>query len=109
MSSLHAFIRELKSTVVSAPLALPLALLCMFMPLRAQQVATLNGSGANAKPAAPAEAPRQKRIAPLRTSETPDTTRITITADAALDDYSAYRTGDSFFILLPHMNVAAAQ
>src|SRR5205085_6283773 len=73
------------------------------------QLAALADSGVNAKPVASAEAPRPKRIAPLRTSELPDGARITITADAALDDYSAYREGDNFFVLLPRANASAVQ
>ena len=81
-------------------------LLLVVLPARAQQVASLANSGANSTPVA---APRPKRVAPLRTSELPDGARITITADAPLDDYSAYRAGDSFFVLLPHANVNAVQ
>ncbi len=83
------------------------ALLCL-LPAHAQQVASLPATP-NTKSPATAEAPRPKRLAPLRTSELAGGTRITITADAALDDYSAYRQGESFFVLLPRASAAAMQ
>ncbi|HEX8652011.1 MAG TPA: HEAT repeat domain-containing protein [Pyrinomonadaceae bacterium] len=44
---------------------------------------------------------QKKNIAPLRVVETPDGSRVTITSDAALNDYSAYRSGDRFFVVIP--------
>ena len=111
MTRRQAFIRELRSAVATAPLALVAlsALLCAFVPVRAQQLAARADSGVSANGAAPVEAPRPKRLAPLRTIEVPDGARIIITADAALDDYSAYREGDTFFVLLPRANASALQ
>jgi hypothetical protein len=53
----------------------------------------------NANSAAPKT--RSKRLAPLRTSETPDGSRVTITSDGELNDYSAYRSGDRFIVVVP--------
>jgi HEAT repeat protein len=44
---------------------------------------------------------RAKRITPLRTSETADGSRVTITSDGELNDYSAYRSGDRFIVVVP--------
>ncbi|HZH91356.1 MAG TPA: HEAT repeat domain-containing protein [Pyrinomonadaceae bacterium] len=44
---------------------------------------------------------RAKRITPLRTSDTPDGSRVTITSDGELNDYSAYRSGDRFIVVVP--------
>jgi hypothetical protein len=48
-----------------------------------------------------AAAAQNKSITPLRASETPDGSRITITSDGALNDYSAYRSGDRFYVEIP--------
>ncbi|HJR06474.1 MAG TPA: HEAT repeat domain-containing protein [Pyrinomonadaceae bacterium] len=48
-----------------------------------------------------AQKPRTKRITPLRTSETADGSRVTITSDGELNDYSAYRSGDRFIVVVP--------
>ncbi|HEY0100912.1 MAG TPA: HEAT repeat domain-containing protein [Pyrinomonadaceae bacterium] len=45
--------------------------------------------------------PRTKRLTPLRTSDTPDGSRATITSDGELNDYSAYRSGDRFIVVVP--------
>jgi Domain of unknown function (DUF5916)/Carbohydrate family 9 binding domain-like len=105
MTRRQALIRELRLVLAHVLPALVLLALVCVSSAQAQQLATLADSGVSTKPAAPVEAPRPKRVAPLRTSELPGGARITITADAALDDYSAYRAGDSFFVLLPHANV----
>lgn len=44
---------------------------------------------------------QRKNITPLRASETPEGSRIMITSDGALNDYSAYRSGERFYVLLP--------
>ncbi|HZH31208.1 MAG TPA: HEAT repeat domain-containing protein [Pyrinomonadaceae bacterium] len=51
--------------------------------------------------ATPAQKTRSKRIAPLRTSDTADGSRVTITSDGELNDYSAYRSGDRFIVVVP--------
>ncbi|HYP00882.1 MAG TPA: HEAT repeat domain-containing protein [Pyrinomonadaceae bacterium] len=48
-----------------------------------------------------AQKPRTKRLTPLRTSETSDGSRVTITSDGELNDYSAYRSGDRFIVVVP--------
>ena len=45
---------------------------------------------------------RRKRVAPLKVSETPEGTRVTVASDAPLDDYEARREGDRFVVTLPH-------
>ncbi|HYG08519.1 MAG TPA: HEAT repeat domain-containing protein, partial [Pyrinomonadaceae bacterium] len=49
----------------------------------------------------PAQKSRTKRITPLRTSDTADGSRVTITSDGELNDYSAYRSGDRFIVVVP--------
>jgi HEAT repeat protein len=48
-----------------------------------------------------AQKSRPKRLTALRTSETPDGSRATITSDGELNDYSAYRSGDRFIVVVP--------
>jgi HEAT repeat protein len=48
-----------------------------------------------------AQKSRPKRLTPLRTSETPEGSRATITSDGELNDYSAYRSGDRFIVVVP--------
>src|SRR4051812_24430240 len=42
-----------------------------------------------------------RRVIVGRGSETPNGSRTTITADDSLNDYSAYRSGDRFVVVLP--------
>ena len=67
-----------------------LAAVVSFERARAQQPA-----------ATPAPKARTKRITPLRTSDTADGSRVTITSDGELNDYSAYRSGDRFIVVVP--------
>jgi hypothetical protein len=84
--------------------------LCCVLPVGAQQLAALSADPSkHPKPSAPVEAPRPKRLAPMRTSATTDGARITITADAALGDYAAYREGERFFVVLPQASLATTQ
>jgi HEAT repeat protein len=53
------------------------------------------------QPAASPQKSRTKRITPLRTSDTADGSRVTITSDGELNDYSAYRSGDRFIVVVP--------
>ncbi|HEX8845448.1 MAG TPA: DUF5916 domain-containing protein [Pyrinomonadaceae bacterium] len=51
---------------------------------------------------------RLRHIAPFRTSEVAGGSRVTITSDASLDDYSAYREADRFHILIPQAELSTA-
>src|SRR5215212_6279030 len=42
-----------------------------------------------------------RRVIVGRGSDTPSGSRTTITADDSLNDYSAYRSGDRFYVVLP--------
>ncbi|HLL70483.1 MAG TPA: HEAT repeat domain-containing protein [Pyrinomonadaceae bacterium] len=58
-------------------------------------------TSAQQQPANATQKPRTKRITPLRTSDTADGSRVTITSDGELNDYSAYRSGDRFIVVVP--------
>ena len=51
---------------------------------------------------------QQKRVFVGRGSETRQGSRVTITADDSLKDYSAYRSGDRFYVVLPKSAAGAA-
>jgi len=89
-------------------LSLAALLLCTnFNPSRAQQLdrlASARDAGTPARPAppaAPAVRARMRRIVPVRVSDTADGSRVTLASDASLDDYSAYRAGGRFYVLIP--------
>jgi hypothetical protein len=65
----------------------------------------LAGVGANAQNGPSAQA---RRIAPLRSSDLPEGSRVTIASDASLDDYSAYRAADRFHVVIPQAELAVA-
>src|SRR5947209_12363374 len=66
--------------------------LCAFNA-RAQQ----NDNSAPAKP-------HNKSIARMSSSDAPSGSKVTITSDGALNDYSAYRSGDRFYVVIPQAN-----
>lgn len=82
-------------------------------------VAVLAISWHGALPAAKAQANRnsktlpsanaQKHAATLRASDSAEGSRVSISADASLDEYEAYRRGDRFYVKLPSTDVSQAQ
>jgi hypothetical protein len=52
--------------------------------------------------------PQKKNITPLKSGETSEGSRITITSDAPLNDYSAYRSGDRYYVVIPEANAPRA-
>jgi HEAT repeat protein len=71
-------------------------------------VVNFEGARAQQPAATPVQKPRTKRITPLRTSDTADGSRVTITSDGELNDYSAYRSGDRFIVVVPQAEGAGA-
>jgi hypothetical protein len=67
------------------------------------------GAGTNANTQTAQTKPQQKNITPLRSGDTSDGSRITITSDAPLNDYSAYRSGDRYYVVIPEANAPRAQ
>ncbi|MBA2733665.1 MAG: carbohydrate binding family 9 domain-containing protein, partial [Acidobacteria bacterium] len=53
-------------------------------------------------------APQLRHIASLRSADAPDGSRVTITSDASLDDYAAYRSADRFHVLIPQAQLSNA-
>ncbi len=53
-------------------------------------------------------APQLRRIAPLRSLDVPEGSRVTITSDTSLDDYTAYRSLDRFHVLIPQAQLSSA-
>src|SRR5579883_1038241 len=44
----------------------------------------------------------KKRLAPLRVSEDASGTHVSITADAPISDYSTSRSGNYYYLVIPH-------
>lgn len=92
-----------------------LSLLLLLAPLHFQAVtAAAQTAGRVAQPTrniagALGARARAKRVAPLRAGDAPGGSRVTVTADAALSDYSAYRRGEDFHILIPQAEAEAAR
>lgn len=54
--------------------------------------------------ASPQQTPR-KNIASVRSMDTSDGSRVTITSDVPLNDYEAYWGGDRFFVIIPNAEI----
>ena len=67
------------------------------------------GAGTNANTQTAQQKPQKKNITPLKSGDTSDGSRITITSDAPLNDYSAYRSGDRYYVVIPEANAPRAQ
>jgi hypothetical protein len=67
------------------------------------------GATANANTQTAQQKPQKKNITPLRSGDTSEGSRITITSDAPLNDYSAYRSGDRYYVVIPEANAPRAQ
>ncbi|MBV9959364.1 MAG: HEAT repeat domain-containing protein [Acidobacteria bacterium] len=49
---------------------------------------------------------QKKNLTRLGATETPDGSSITIVSDSPLNDYSAYRSGDRFYVLIPEADAS---
>jgi HEAT repeat protein len=61
---------------------------------------------ANQSAAVPSQ---KKNITQLRGSDAPDGSRVMITSDVPLNDYSAYRSGDRYYVVIPEANAPRAE
>ena len=85
------------------------------VPLRAQETERLAASAsardnyatARRTTAPPATRPH-KRLVPMRVTETPEGSRVSVASDASLDDHSSYFEGGRFYVLIPKADVTAA-
>ncbi|HEV2763071.1 MAG TPA: hypothetical protein VGV38_08755, partial [Pyrinomonadaceae bacterium] len=67
---------------------------------RARQTPPTAQTNTNAQ-APSAQQARRGRITPLQAKETAGGSRVTITSDSRLNDYTAYRSGDRYVVVLP--------
>jgi hypothetical protein len=65
-------------------------------------------SNSNAATTATPPKPQKKNLAPLRGSDSPAGGRATITSDAPLNDYEAYRSGNRYYVVIPQANAPSA-
>ncbi|HEX8921397.1 MAG TPA: hypothetical protein VF766_07950, partial [Pyrinomonadaceae bacterium] len=70
-------------------------------------LALISSAGISTKAQSGVQTPL-RRLAPLRLSEIPTGSRVTITSDTSLDDYTAYRSGDRFHVLIPQAAFSSA-
>lgn len=84
------------------PRRLATTLLCS---LAALSLSTLLLQGFKAR----AQGPRQRTIAALQSREETVGTIVSIVADGPLNDYTAYRRGDSFYVVIPHASASLIQ
>jgi len=100
--SLH----NLRCTVIAAPVLLLLIWLFVGTPdVRAQKRKspapnTQATQNANTSSAAQQKSLRKKLTAP-RSSDSSEGSRVTIASDGVLNDYSAYRSGNRFYVVIP--------
>jgi hypothetical protein len=52
---------------------------------------------------------KRQRVATLRASDSPDGSRVALSADQSLNDYEAYRRGDRFYVKIPPADVPRAE
>ena len=69
-------------------------------PAKPQQTNT----NSDAPATTPSPQPKKKSLAALRTGETPEGGRATITSDVPLNDYEAYRSGNRYYVVIPGAN-----
>jgi hypothetical protein len=70
----------------------------------AQTATQQTDSNSNAATTTSAPQPQKKNLAPLRGSDSPEGGRATITSDAPLNDYEAYRSGNRYYVVIPQAN-----
>ncbi|MCA1556013.1 MAG: carbohydrate binding family 9 domain-containing protein, partial [Acidobacteria bacterium] len=80
---------------------------------QSRQVASLGDKSKVKTAATTSNAPalaesRTRRIAALRTRETAEGARVTVTSDAELNNYSAYEQGGRFFVRIPQADAGDA-
>ncbi|MBA3806188.1 MAG: hypothetical protein H0X14_10810, partial [Acidobacteria bacterium] len=66
-----------------------------------------NNNSATTTTTAP-QKPQKKNLAALRGSDSPEGGRATITSDAPLNDYEAYRSGNRYYVVIPQANAPGA-
>ena len=57
----------------------------------------------------PQTAGRRTKLTPLSTRDTPEGSRATITSDGELNGYSAFRSGDRFYVQIPQADASAVK
>src|SRR5713101_3243684 len=52
---------------------------------------------------------KRQRVATLRSSDSPEGSRVALSSDQSLSDYEAYRRGDRFYVKIPAADVPRAE
>src|SRR6266404_5505909 len=75
-------------------------------------IAVQVGAQKNPQNTAGAQEPRSgqhKSLTPLKGSDSSDGSKVTVTSDGPLNDYSAYRSGDRYYVVIPGSEIPRAQ
>jgi HEAT repeat protein len=76
-----------------------------FTPIRAQKPRGPQG----ATGAANSRFSQRKKLSPLKAATGSNGSRVTVTSDSPLYDYSAYRSGDRFYVVIPESDAPGVQ
>ena len=99
-------------------IAIALSTLLMLWLATGFAVPQKRGRGAGSSPASTQsnantqtaqQKPPKKNITPLRAGETAEGSRVTITSNEDLKDYSAFRSGNRFYVVIPNADAPLAQ
>src|SRR5437667_9834937 len=52
---------------------------------------------------------QHKNLAPLKGTDSSDGSRVSVTSDGPLNDYSAYRSGDRYYVVIPGSDIPNAR
>src|SRR5258707_1793964 len=97
-----------RSRSVYPAIAVSLAVLFAF----ACSIAVHVGAQKNPQNTAGTPEPRSgqhKNLTPLKGSDSSDGSKVTVTSDGPLNDYSAYRMGDRNYVVIPGSEIPRAQ
>src|SRR5689334_11256072 len=92
---------QMRTTVLSALLASLLFVLLAGLGVDSALAQRSGASQSNANTSKGRQADQPKRVFVGRGSDTGTGSRVTIKSDNPLNDYSAYRSGDRFYVVLP--------
>lgn len=84
---------------------LALSLFASFMLVEAGAQGRRSRPAQTTSPSLSAPQAQRKNIASVRSLDTSDGSRVTITSDVPLNDYEAYWGGDRFFVIIPNAEI----
>ncbi len=92
---------RLRTGLLALFLVAPLLFIGFSADAEHRGIASLGSNVGTSQVPQASQTPQKKNITPVRSSDTAEGSRIVITSDGALNDYSAYRSGDRFYVVIP--------